>query len=150
MKPTILIVHQDDRDRKRMHGILSNFEFDLIYTNDGLSGLQAARYLKPDLVICEIELKLIDGLTLGKNIRNDEEISETPLIFLHHELDLVLIEEAKKLSSRAFLIKPYVDNSIIYGVKRGLRKAHLVTSADRSPVPYEECFMNVSANQRYV
>ncbi len=149
MKTTILIVHSDDGDRKGIHDILSHFDFDLIYANDGLIGLQAAKYLKPQLIISEIDLKLLNGITMAEMIRRDEQIGESSILFLHHRLDMDLIQAARKLSSKAFLIKPYVDNSLIYAVKRGLEQPNLTSSKNKTPVPYEECQMNRMNNQRY-
>ncbi len=140
MKTTILIIHSDDGDRKGIHDILSHFDFDLIYANDGLSGLQAAKYLKPKLIISEIDLKLLNGITMAGMIRKDEQIGNSSILFLHHNLDVELIKAAKKLGSKAFLVKPYVDNSLIYAVKRGLEQPNL-TTCERPPVPYEQCQM---------
>ncbi|MEL7002417.1 MAG: response regulator [Bacteroidota bacterium] len=137
-RQNILIIHEDNCDREKIHGIISKFDFNLFYVSDGLNGLQAVKYGNFDLVITAIELKVLGGLQLAEMIKNDEEIRHIPIVFLHHEMDFGHFCRAKELDAKAFLIKPYVNNSIIYAIKRGIGLSSLKKIYDMN-MDYSEC-----------
>lgn len=139
-RQNILIIHEDNQDREKIHGIISKFDFNLFYVSDGLNGIQAVKYGKFDLVICAIDLKVLGGLQLVEMIRNDEETKHIPVVFLHHEMDFGLVCQAKELDAKAFLIKPYVNNCIIYAIKRGIGLTSLKKIYDLN-LNYSDCHL---------
>lgn len=148
-RKSILIIHKDDRTRREMHSILSHFNFHLTYAEDGLHGLHAAKSGSPDLIISAVNIPILNGLDLCGMIRNEKSIRNIPIIFLHNELDLNYIKAAKKIDVSAFLIKPYLDNSLIYAIKRALRQDNLHVNKDWQPVAYEDCKVPLLSKVQY-
>ncbi|UII28023.1 response regulator [Fulvivirga maritima] len=135
----ILIIHQDEETRREMHSILSHFDFDLMYATDGLHGLYAAKENQPDLIITDIDIAVLNGLDMVDMLRNEESTKDISIICLHGEMDLNYIRSARELEASAFLIKPYLDNSLIYAVKKSLGETDLKVNKERRPLRYEEC-----------
>lgn len=132
-----------------MHSILSHFNFQLTYADDGLHGLHATKSGSPDLIICAVNIPILNGLDMCRMIRNDKGIRNIPIIFLHDELNLSYIKAAKNIDVSAFLIKPYLDNSLIYAIKRALRQDNLHVNKDRKPVAYEDCKVPLLSKVQY-
>ena len=63
---------------------------------------------------------MINGLQFGEKIREQKAIRKTPIIYLHNEINLIYIKKARDLGAKAFLINPYLDNTLIYAIKRAL------------------------------
>lgn len=148
-KLRILIIHRDDSSRREIHNILSRFEFDIAYANDGLQGLHTAKHKKPHLIISQVDVSVLNGIELGATIRKDVILKDTPLILLHNQLDLQIINKAKLVDARAFLIKPYIDNSLIYAIKKAVGEEHLEINTKQSPASYESCKSNAMKGYRY-
>lgn len=135
----LLIIHEDDKIREGMHTILSRFNFQITYADDGLHGLYAAKATAPDLIISEVDLAILNGLTMGEMIQKEETIQAIPLIYLHDRLDPECLNKAKDLQAKAFLIKPYLDNSLLYAIKRSLQEDVLQVNMNPETVSYDAC-----------
>lgn len=149
MKKNILIIHKDDQARREMHAILSHFDFNLTYADDGLHGLYAAKFGNPDLIISEVNIAILNGLEMCKMIRRERKIKQMPLIFLHEELKLDYISVAKNINASAFLIKPYLNNSLIYAIKKAFKEEDLHIARHHKPVRYEDCKIPVLTKIQY-
>lgn len=139
-RQNILVIHEDNQDRERIHSIISKFDFNLYYVSDGLNGLQAVKYGKFDLMICAVDLKVLGGLQLVEMVRNDKETANIPVVFLHSEMDFQSVCKAKELEAKAFLIKPYLNNSIIYAIKRGIG-LNTLKKIDHVNLDYMDCHL---------
>ena len=132
----ILIIHDSETARKSIHKTLALFNLQFIFAADGLDGLAAAKYECPDLIITNVTLDILDGLAISKMLKKDCCTNDMPIVLLHDRLDYDMLREAKKLNVKAVLTKPYLDNTLIYAVKRALQ-APLKKSFHEMPL-YEE------------
>lgn len=103
-----LIVEDQAFIRTVVSRILKQLEFNQIFEADeGTGGLSLALERKPDVIICDIEMAPMDGLTFLQQLRQKEELGRrTPVIFLtnHAQKDMVL--KARDLGVNAFIAKP--------------------------------------------
>jgi two-component system chemotaxis response regulator CheY len=103
-----LIVEDQAFIRTVVSRILKQLEFNQIWEADeGTGGLSLALERKPDIIICDIEMAPMDGLTFLQQLRQKEELGRrTPVIFLtnHAQKDMVL--KARDLGVNAFIAKP--------------------------------------------
>lgn len=117
----VLVIHSSESVKKSIHQTLAHFNFSFIFSSDGLDGLAAAKYECPDLIITDVNLQILDGLAISRMLRNDCYTNDRAIIILNDKLDHNLLREAKKLNVNAVLTKPYLDNTLIYAVKRALQ-----------------------------
>jgi CheY-like chemotaxis protein len=75
---------------------------------DGISGLQLARSLKPDLTLLDVHLPHLDGLQLLAALRDDEATRNLLVMVFSEDDSPKLIEEAKRLSAAAYLVKAHL------------------------------------------
>lgn len=103
-----LIVEDQAFIRTVVSRILKQLEFNQVFEADeGTGGLALALERKPDVIICDIEMAPMDGLTFLQQLRQKEELGRrTPVIFLtnHAQKDMVL--KARDLGVNAFIAKP--------------------------------------------
>lgn len=99
----ILIVEDDDvfyitvKDELLKHG------FSVARASDGEEGLAAAKKENPDLILMDILLPKLDGITLAKNIK--EAGIDAPIIFLTNLGDSEHISRALEVGKSDYLIK---------------------------------------------
>ena len=77
--PTILIVEDDDTVREALSAGLESEGYEVILSDNGLDGLKQAKEEGPDLILLDLMLPEMDGLSVCRALRRD---SDVPIIML--------------------------------------------------------------------
>lgn len=79
---------------------------------DGNTGLEAVRRERPDLIVCDIQMRPMDGFGFVKALRATPEVSDIPVIMLTAHTDVGTVARAKELDIGAFLAKPVLPPAL--------------------------------------
>ena len=141
-RPTVLVVEDEANIRELVTLHLRLEELVPVEACDGDSGLSAARARKFDLVILDLMLPGLDGVTVCRAIRRDSPNADTPILMLtarREESDKVL-----GLDSGAddYLTKPFGIRELLARVRALLRRgeasqARAAAGASTGPVTYK-------------
>ncbi len=82
MKPCILLIEDDQDMRDLVGGHLEIGGFDVQRAEDGIKGQALALQYTPDLIILDLMLPKVDGLTLCQRLRRDERTAGIPILML--------------------------------------------------------------------
>ena len=77
---TILLVEDNERNRKLVRTILEFRGYEVIECEDGAPSLELARAHKPALVLMDIQLPTMDGITALGRLRADPETASIPVV----------------------------------------------------------------------
>jgi two-component system cell cycle response regulator DivK len=91
----ILLVEDNERNRKLVRTILEYRGYEVIECDDGTPSLELARQHKPVLVLMDIQLPTMDGITALLRLRSDAETASIPVVAVtasvtHSERDKVV------------------------------------------------------------
>jgi DNA-binding response OmpR family regulator len=141
-RPTVLVVEDEANIRELVTLHLRLEELVPVEASDGESGLAAARTKKFDLIILDLMLPGLDGVTVCRAIRRDSPNADTPILMLtarREESDKVL-----GLDSGAddYLTKPFGIRELLARVRALLRRgeasqARAAAGASTGPVSYK-------------
>ena len=103
---TVLIVEDVDDSRYFMRLELEQLGYLVIEAEDGAKAVEIALRERPDIILMDLTLPVMDGLAAAAMIRNDEQMREVPIIAVtaHQESDLRA--EAKASGFNAYVTKP--------------------------------------------
>ena len=102
----ILIVEDNEMNRDMLSRRLTRKGYEVEIAVDGAAGLEAMKACKPDIVLMDMGLPIMDGWTATSNAKNDPEISQIPIIALTaHALEADK-ERAMKAGADDFDTKP--------------------------------------------
>ena len=82
MKPCILLIEDDQDMRDLVSGHLEHSGFDVQRADDGIKGQALALQYTPDLILLDLMLPKVDGLTLCQRLRRDERTAGIPILML--------------------------------------------------------------------
>jgi CheY-like chemotaxis protein len=107
-QPRVLMVedHPDIADLYQLKLQLEGYR--VAVAADGVSGLQMARSLKPDVTLLDVHLPYLDGLKLLSALREDETTRDLLVVVFSEDDNPSLVEEAKRLSAAAYLLKAHL------------------------------------------
>ena len=80
MTRTILIVEDNDNIRLLLRDILTYHRFTVLEANNGTDGIRMVRECNPDLVLMDIQMPVMDGITAGTVLKNDPVTSHVKVI----------------------------------------------------------------------
>jgi CheY-like chemotaxis protein len=117
----ILVVDDNATNRKQVVALLSYDGHVTLEAHDGVDGLEMARAERPQLVIADILMPSMDGFSFVRQLRSDQELRGTPVIFHtahHHEREARKLAEACHVSR--VLVKPCPAADMLQAVEQVL------------------------------
>jgi len=120
MGKTILIVEDDMGIRVILQDTLTSQGYDVITAEDGIKGWELAKELRPDLVILDVMLPLMDGFEICKRIRKEGITSPVMMLTVKdEEVEKVL---GLELGADDYVTKPFSVKELSARVKALLRR----------------------------
>jgi DNA-binding response OmpR family regulator len=120
MGKTILVVEDDAGIRTILQDTLSSQGYHVISADNGIRGLELALELKPDLIILDVMLPLMDGFEICKRIRKEGITSPVLMLTVKdEEVDKVL---GLELGADDYVTKPFSLKELSARVKALLRR----------------------------
>ncbi len=116
----ILVIEDQAMIRENIIEILELAGFEAIGAEDGQAGLTLARQYRPDLILCDILMPVLDGFGVLEGLRSDPELAATPLIFLSAGTNEEGIRQGMALGANDYLTKPFVPADMVGVVRRWL------------------------------
>ena len=118
----ILVVEDAQSLRKDIVEMLGFEGFEAIGAENGLVGVDRARQVLPDLIICDIMMPGLDGYGVLEELRKDTLTSTIPFIFLTARTDRVDVRQGMELGADDFLTKPFHAAELLATVRTRLKK----------------------------
>lgn len=113
--PPILIVDDQEKLLKLVVLLMNRLGFpDVEGVTDGFEALERLRQRKYALVISDLDMEPMDGLTLLREIRGDDTLMNTPFILTEASFEFEDINMAHQAGADAFILKPF-DMAVLKG-----------------------------------
>jgi PAS domain S-box-containing protein len=110
----ILIADDDGRNLYLLESILKGYGYGVTSATNGAEALELARQSRPDLIISDIFMPVMDGFALCMEWKADERLKDTPFVFYTATYTDSKDEQfALSLGAERFLIKPQEPEALI-------------------------------------
>jgi DNA-binding response OmpR family regulator len=120
---TVLIIDDDRRLATAIRDRLVAAGFAVVHAERGITGLEQADLLRPDLIILDIRMPDIDGFEVCATLRQRPGLRGTPVLFLSADSTDLDISKARQAGGDYFMSKPYCGASLVTFV-RSLTASH--------------------------
>lgn len=112
MRGRILIADDDAAMRREVRSILEKADFEVVAeATDGFEAIELSQKYRADLVLMDIDMPLLDGLTASKKILDDD--LAYGVLILSARCEEQFIEKAKRYGVSGYLIKPLDAKSLV-------------------------------------
>ena len=139
MRTKIVIAEDEPITRMDMNEILSEAGFDIVgLASNGLEAIELCRKHRPDLVLMDIKMPLLDGLKATKLII-DEEISEAVVLLTAYS-GSEIVNEAKKSGAMGYIVKPIDEKSLLPEIEVAVHKGKEIAKLKKEMVKLKEEF----------
>ncbi len=114
----ILSVDDSKTIRLIVKRTFSPYDCTVLEACNGEEGLAAAAAQKPDLIVLDITMPVMDGVTMLTKLKESPELKSIPVIMLTAESGRENVAYIAKLGVRDYLVKPFQDAQLIEKVQR--------------------------------
>jgi CheY-like chemotaxis protein len=124
-----ILVIEDNWDMQRnLVEILELSNYKVFTAGNGKIGVEKAIEHKPDLIICDIVMPVLDGYGVLHAIQKNNDIKNTPFIFLTAKTERFDFRKSMELGADDYITKPFSTTEILTAVDSRIRKMELLKS----------------------
>lgn len=123
MPPTILVIEDMPDIQENIAEILEMDNYKVLTASNGKEGVRQALECKPDLIICDISMPVLDGYGVLHLLQKQEEMSSIPFIFLSARAERTDIRKGMELGADDYLVKPFDPMELLHAVEIRLKKS---------------------------
>ena len=80
MSKLILVIEDQEDNRRILRDLLTNSGYEVIEAIDGIKGVSSAETYRPDLILMDVQLPGIDGYEATRQIKANPDLKKTPII----------------------------------------------------------------------
>jgi two-component system chemotaxis response regulator CheY len=120
MKKRILTVDDSPSVRQMVKLTLSGAGYDVVEAGDGAEGLSKAQATALDMVVTDLNMPVMNGLSLIRALRKLPAYRGVPILFLTTESDAAMKQEAKAAGATGWITKPFQQDQLVAIVKKVL------------------------------
>jgi len=113
MMRTILVVEDQEDNRQILRDLLANAGFRMVEAHDGEQALMMARAERPDLILMDIQLPVVDGYEATRSIKRDPELGHIPIIAVTSYALSGDDKKALEAGCDAYVTKPYSTRHLL-------------------------------------
>jgi CheY-like chemotaxis protein len=103
----VVIADDDEAIRTLLAAIFATRKVTLFVARDGREALDLVRAHHPRLVILDIEMPELDGLTVSTQIKEDPTLATTQVVLLTGHTEMTDIYQGRKTGAELYLTKPF-------------------------------------------
>ena len=123
MTKRILVVEDQEDNRRIIRDLLMSAGYELIEAVDGEAGVRLAKEQRPDLILMDIQLPGIDGYEATRRIKQNPELRHIPIIVVTSYALSGDDQKAMAAGSDAYMAKPFSPRQLLATIRKFLPEA---------------------------
>ena len=125
----VLVIEDDPVIRGNILELLEAEGYEGIEAGDGKAGIAAALARKPDVIICDITMPVMDGLQVLRQVRDYPETAAVPFVFLTARAEREDVREGMALGADDYLTKPFTRHELLECIQSRLDRQRAMVQA---------------------
>jgi signal transduction histidine kinase len=122
----ILVIDDEEWLREMIQVALRQRDYEVIEAENGAVGIEKARKVLPDLILCDVNMGKMDGYATLSSLRNEPATAAIPFILMTGLADNAGMRHGMELGADDYLPKPFTIDGLYAAVDARLRKVQTV------------------------
>jgi two-component system cell cycle response regulator DivK len=117
MSKRILVVEDHEDNRQILRDLLASAGYEMVEAENGEDGVAAAVAQRPDLILMDIQLPILDGYEATRRIKANPALAEIPIIVVTSYALSGDEDKARAAGCDAYVAKPYSPRQLLARIK---------------------------------
>jgi CheY-like chemotaxis protein len=122
----ILLIEDNIEIRENTTEILELDGYEVLTAENGKIGVELASTTKPDLIICDIMMPVLDGYSVLHLLSKNPETENIPFIFLTAKADRPDFRKGMEMGADDYITKPFDDVDLLNAIESRFKKIELI------------------------
>ena len=114
---SVLIVDDDAAITTLLSKVLKSKGYDVTAVNEAVEGLEYAMAHKPDLIILDVMMPIVNGFNFCRLVKQEESRKDIPILLLTSRDEMKDIEIGLEMGAEAYLTKPVKTDELLKTIK---------------------------------
>ncbi len=138
----ILVIEDEDSVRENILELLDAEGFEAISAENGRLGVDLAKAMVPDLILCDVMMPELDGFGVLAALRQEPVMESTPFIFLTAKAAKTDFRQGMELGADDYLTKPFTRAELLGAIAMRLKKQAAVQDRYHSELQHAKEQLN--------
>ena len=121
IRPTVLVVDDDDFQRKMMGKILEAENYRAVFAAGGIEALGILRKTRPDLILMDVMMLDMDGVEVTRRLKAVPQFADIPVLMITGKSEGTTVIDSLKAGAVDFVVKPVDRVTLVVKMSRALR-----------------------------
>ena len=121
MAKSILVVEDQEDNRQILRDLLSSADYEMVEAENGQQAIDAVAKKKPDLILMDIQLPIMDGYEATRRIKANPDWKEIPIIVVTSYALSGDAEKARAAGCDDYVTKPYSPRQLLAKIREFLK-----------------------------
>jgi two-component system, cell cycle response regulator DivK len=117
MRKCILVVEDQEDNRQILRDLLTSGGFDMIEADNGADAITAAETNRPDLILMDIQLPILDGYEATRRIKANPDLKSIPIIVVTSYALSGDEDKARRAGCDDYVAKPFSPRALLAKIK---------------------------------
>ena len=126
MNRRILLIEDNNDVRETTAAILELSQYEVLTARNGKDGVELALKERPDLIICDIMMPVLDGYGVLHLLSRNKETAHIPFIFLTAKAERVDQRKGMDMGADDYITKPFEEVELLTAIESRLKKADMM------------------------
>jgi len=120
MSKTILVVEDQEDNRQILRDLLDANDYDMLEAENGEEALAAVKKQRPDLILMDIQLPVLDGYEATRRLKADPDTQSIPIIVVTSYALSGDETKARESGCDAYVTEPYSPRALLAKIREFL------------------------------
>jgi two-component system, cell cycle response regulator DivK len=117
MNRCILVVEDQEDNRRILRDLLTNSGYNLVEAEDGAQALTMAQHKRPDLILMDVQIPVLDGYEVTRRLKADPELRAIPIIVVTSYALSGDESKARAAGCNGYVSKPYSTRQLLAKIR---------------------------------
>ncbi len=122
----LLLIEDNEEIRENTAEILQLAGYSVVTAENGKKGIELAMQKKPDVIICDVMMPVLDGYGVLHLIHKNDDLAGIPFIFLTAKAERGDFRKGMEMGADDYITKPFDDIELLNAIESRLRKTELL------------------------